>query len=245
MRPRRRLAVIAITVLTAVASATVAVAPAAVAAGVPKPSPVGPMRSQPKPKVVPDSLSGDPSTVGKVPGVPAGLSSAPSPAQPFDPARATVIDSQTTPTQKLYANADGSTTAEVAPRPIRFKDAKANAWRDIDPSLVAAPDGTLGPNAADPAASAHLSPESDATVATVETAAGTVGVRLPGATAARAEVSGATATYRRALGTRDLSLALTTDGVEESVILPDAGAGPNHAVEFALPPGVRARDGSV
>ncbi|HEX8771143.1 MAG TPA: DNRLRE domain-containing protein [Acidimicrobiales bacterium] len=230
-------------VLTTVATATTAVVPAAVAAAPPKPKAVGPMRSDPKPKPVSEPLRGDLSAVGNVPGVPAGEST-PEPARPFDKAKATAIESETTATKKLYANPDGTTTAEISTRPTRFKDT-TGTWRDIDLNLVTAADGTLGPKAGDPSMSARLSPEGDATAATLDTPAGTIGVRFAGATAAPATVDGPNATYRRALGTRDLSLALTTDGLEESVILPDATAGPSHTVEFALPVGTAVRETSA
>ncbi len=241
----RRLGVITATVAITVASATVAVAPAAVAAAPPKPKPVGAMRSAPPPKPAPDLLRGDLSTVGKVPGIPGtpvgtGGPTTSSP-QPFDPSRSTVVDAATTPTKKLYNNPDGSQTAAVSTKPTRYRDEATNAWKDIDLTLVAQTDGTLGPKAA-PKASARLSPEGDATVATVETSAGTIGVRLPAATAAPAAAKGRTATYRGAMGRADLSIALNADGLEDTVTLADATAGPTHRIEFALPAGVSARN---
>lgn len=240
-----RLGMLAAMVVTTIASATVGVAPAAVAATPPKPKPVGAMASPPPPKPVSDRLSGDASALGKVPGVPAPAAPggpAPSSPQQFDPSHSKLVDAATTPTRKLYDNPDGSQTAQVSPRPTRYQDpAAGGAWKDIDLTLVPQTDGTLGPTAA-PTSSARLSPEGDATVATVETPAGTIGVRLPAASAAPATTKGHTATYRGALGRADLSVDLTVDGVEETVTLPDATSGPTHRVEFALPAGMTARD---
>ena len=156
----------------------------------------------------------------------------------FDPARSRVVE--TTETKKLYANPDGTQTVELSTKPVRFRDEATGGWRDIDLTLVPGADGTLGATAA--AASApRLSPEADATAAVVPTPAGTIGLRVPGAAAAPARVRGHTATYPGAAAGRDLALALTVDGVEESVVLPDAHADRAHRVQFALPAGLTAR----
>jgi len=46
---------------------------------------------------------------------------------------------------------------------------------------------------------------------------------------------------RGALGGRDLSLALTPDGVEETVVLADRAAPATYVGKFRLPAGVSAR----
>lgn len=153
-----------------------------------------------------------------------------------------MVDAETTATRKLYKSGDGSFIAEVSPKPTRFKDATTGTWRDIDLTLVPGIDGSLGPKAADPSSSAHLSPVGDATVAAFDTSAGPIGMRLPAGVAAPASVRGRTATYKGAVGGNDLTLDLTSDGVEESVVLADARAEPTHTVEFAVPAGVTARD---
>ncbi|HEX2046188.1 MAG TPA: DNRLRE domain-containing protein, partial [Acidimicrobiales bacterium] len=75
----------------------------------------------------------------------------------------------------------------------------------------------------------------------VDTSAGTVELRHPDARGVAASVEGRTASYRGALGRRDLTVALTTTGFEETVVVPDAAAGTTYLDELVLPPGVSAR----
>lgn len=92
------------------------------------------------------------------------------PARPsFDAARSTPVDAETTPTRRIYANPDGSRTAVIDEKPVRFKD-PAGAWQDFDLTLVPGPDGALVAKAAPSAA--RLGTRSDGALATVATEAG-------------------------------------------------------------------------
>gem|GEM_PF-1400120 len=159
-------------------------------------------------------------------------------ASAFDPVRSTPLDAETTPTKKVYANPDGSRSAELTTRPTRFSDSAG--WHDIDLRLVPGPDGTLGARSAQHAA--RLGASADAQAVTVDTTAGPVGLRHPGASAAPAVLDGARASYAKALAGRDVTEALTVDGFEETVVLPDARAGAAYTDELSLPAGVVARD---
>ncbi|MGI9032821.1 MAG: hypothetical protein ACR2HY_03885 [Acidimicrobiales bacterium] len=162
----------------------------------------------------------------------------------FDPARSKTVDDQTTATKKQFVNPDGTKTVQVSPHPVRFRDpGSAGAWRDIDPTLSPAPDGTLRPKAAP--SGARLAYNGEATVAAVDTSAGSIGLRHPGEQAdlgAAAVMEGAKANYKGAVGGHDLTMAATSDGVEETVSLPDATASPTYTDELTLPAGVSARE---
>ncbi|MGH9154047.1 MAG: hypothetical protein ACRD03_17050, partial [Acidimicrobiales bacterium] len=69
----------------------------------------------------------------------------------FDPARSTPIDSETTPTRRVWANPDGTRTLQAHTRPVRYQDG-SGAWRDFDLTPVPAPDGTLRARSAPAAA---------------------------------------------------------------------------------------------
>ncbi|CAN5813840.1 hypothetical protein BH23ACT12_BH23ACT12_02690 [soil metagenome] len=159
----------------------------------------------------------------------------------FDPAKSTPIESETTPSKRNWKNPDGSRTAELSTRPVRFKD-PTGAWRDFDLKLEKNAAGVLVPQAAPEAA--KLSGNASGAVATVETAAGPISLHHPGASSAEARIEGQNATYPKALDGKDLVLSATTDGYKEKVVLPDASAGPSYLEEFLLPAGVTARNGA-
>ncbi len=113
-------------------------------------------------------------------------------------------------------------------------------WKDLDDTLVAGADGSLAPKSAP--GSTRLPSRADG-VTTLDTPAGPIAIRHPGASSASAKASKASAAYAGALGRRDLLAVLTADGVEEFVTLPDAAAGASYQLEVTLPPGLSARDG--
>lgn len=170
---------------------------------------------------------------------PKGSSAKPS---SFDPARSVPLDEQTTPTRRVWRNGDGTETEEVSLSAVRFKDPQGR-WVDIDTTIVPGPDDTLVAKAAPGAA--RLRKRSGDTEATVDTAAGPVMLRHPGAQAVAAAVAGDHANYRSALGGRDLELVLTPDGFKETVVIGSAAAGPSYRDELVLPPGASARTGDA
>lgn len=232
---------LAVATCVAIVATNGAVAPSARAAPAPKAARDLPGLSSPP---VPTAKADIPATgadVANIPPNPSQLATVRPRAKPsaFDPARSTLVDAETTPTQKVFANSDGTRTAQISPRPVRFRDA-SGAWREIDLAVTAAPDGTLGPKAAP--SGARLAPNAGATVAVLSTPAGPIGLAHPQARAGLATASGSTVTYKGALGGRDLALSLVADGVEEAVVLADAKAGATYRDELALPAGLGAVD---
>ena len=114
----RRGFVIAVLAVITVASSQALVAPPAAEAATAKPSkPVPALRSEPAPETKPVLPIGDFRNV-PVEGVP--MPAGP-PQAPFDPATATIVDVETTPTKRVYSNPDGSRTALVDSRSARFR----------------------------------------------------------------------------------------------------------------------------
>jgi hypothetical protein len=140
----------------------------------------------------------------------------------FDPARSRAHETRTTATRRVFTNPDGSTTMEVASGPVRFQD--STGWRDIDLSLVTRPDGTLGAKSA--TKSASLGAKGDTSVATIDTSAGSISLRHPGARPVPAVVDRERATYPGGLGGSDLALALNTSGFSEMVTVNSEASGP-------------------
>jgi len=159
--------------------------------------------------------------------------------RPVDLAKTTVDDAQTTPTKKVHVAADGTKVLEVNPSPVRFKD-PAGKWQDIDLTVTPAADGTLGAKSA--AKATKLSPQAQGTVAVLDTDAGPIGLRHPDASAAPATTKDRRSTYKGALAGRDVALDLNSNGVEETVSLPDAKAATTYTDELTLPAGVTAKE---
>lgn len=197
------------------------------------------LQSEPAPKALPERVSGD---FTNPPSHPAQADAA-RPARPsaYDPARSVPVDEETTPTKKVVTNRDGSRTAIVSAGPVRFRDAAG--WHDIDLSLLPGAEGRLTAKSAQGAAT--LAPRAEGLVARIDTPAGPIGLRHPQSSPAPAVTDKAKATYKGALGGRDLVLSLTPEGFEETVVLPDAAASNTYLDEFVLPAGVSARNADV
>lgn len=201
------------------------------------PSPAPPKTS---PEIPDGSIEGTEDMAAR----PSDLAPRPASEKPpsFDPARSRLVDAETTATKKVYANEDRTTTVQLSSRPTRVKDAATGKWKDIDLALVAGRDGTLASKAAD--SGVTLAPKADGTSMNLDTPAGKISLSRPGAGPAPAVVDGSKATYKGALGGRDLVVAATADGFAESVVLHDAKAGASYVNEFTLPAGMTAREGS-
>ncbi len=232
--------------ITAMASGLPAVMSPAAAASPPKPKPtrqLPALHSDPPAKPVGETRAGGPLT-----------SPPPDPSEPegtfhgtkgasFDPARSTVVDAETTPTKKVFANPDGTRTVQLDQAPVRHRDPATGKWADIDLRLVAGADGKLGAASA-PKGSARLATNAKGDVATVDSPAGTISLRHPDAASSAAATAGQTTTYARALpGGRDLALAARPDGFEETVTVPNAASGGTYLDELVVPAGVSARQG--
>jgi RHS repeat-associated protein len=219
--------------------ATLVVRPAAAQSKPGPPKPVPGLVSPPSPKARPEAVNGNFAN-------PPDPSQPPPPPEPhpsFDPARSTPLDAETTPTAKVYRNPDGSHTAVINARPVRVKDPSApGGWKDIDLSLAAGADGVLSPKGS-PTSARVAARADDPALARVDTPAGPIGLRHPDAAPAAATVAPDGAHYPNALpGGRELVLVPTDDGVEESVVLPDAASPTTWREEISLPPGLSARE---
>lgn len=231
-----------LTALAVTAATLVGVSPAALAQAKPKvtePKDLPALPSWPPAKVVPEALKGD---FADAPPHPDQLGDPNRPTKSsFDPAKSTLIASETTPTKLTYANPDGTRTDVITAAPTRFKDAKG-AWVDIDLALAPAANGALRAKSAE--RSPTVAAKADG-VTTIDVAGGTIELRHPGAAAVPATIDKGAATYAKALGRRDLRVELVTGGVETFVVLPDAGAGATYVTELTLPAGFSARDATV
>jgi len=234
----RRLPAILAT-LAVTAAMLVGISPAATAAGKPpvkaaKDLPPLPATAPPKaqPEVVKGDFSNPPLNPGDVSAIRQPTKSA------FDPAKSRLIDSETTPTKLTYANPDGTRTDVITQQPTRFKDAKG-AWVDTDLALAPTPNGSLRAKASDKSATAAAKADG---VTSIDVAGGTIELRHRDAGPVPATLDTGTATYAKALGRRDLRVSLVSGGIEEFVVLPDAGAGASYVTEVTLPAGFAARD---
>ncbi len=205
----------------------------------PAPAPQAP--ASPDPSLSPTTTvppwDATPKDASKV--VPAPPPADPSKPKGFDEKASTVVAAETTPTKLVYANPDGSRTAKLSTVPQRFKDGSGK-WVDYDLSIVSRADGSVGAKAAPQAAT--LNRKADGNLATVQTSAGPVALRHPGASPVAAALDKHEAKYPWALSAgRDLKIALTRDGFKESVILPDAKAPASYTEELVLPAGASVR----
>lgn len=238
-RAGRVSALIVVSCLAATAATAIAASPAIAAPAKPKEAkdlPALPAAAQQKAR--PDEGRGD---FENPPPHPDNLEKVHPSSTTFDPARATVIDSETTATRKSYRGSDGTRTDVLSLEPVRYQDEKG-VWRDIDTSLVAGGDGSFAAKAAP--SSARVPARADGPVV-LATPKGPIAIRHQGAAAIPGTAEDSSVTYVNALGRRDLRLALTAEGVEDFVVLPDAGAGSSYVLELSLPGGLAARDGAA
>ncbi|HET9442625.1 MAG TPA: hypothetical protein VFO65_04835, partial [Acidimicrobiales bacterium] len=159
----------------------------------------------------------------------------------FDPERSVPIASETTSTRRVFQNPDGSKTLEAATRPVRYQPTPGGPWLDIDLTLAPTSAGDLAARAAP--GSPRLAPTAGGMLASVDTTAGTIGLRHPGSAPVPATLDGRRATYPGALPRADVVVELTDDGFKESVVLADPDAAPSYREEFVLPAGASARQG--
>ncbi|MEU9450634.1 LamG-like jellyroll fold domain-containing protein [Streptomyces sp. NPDC048277] len=131
---------------------------------------------------------------------------------------------ESTRTETVYQNADGSTTREMYTSPVNYQVGKGR-WAPIDVDLRAGPDGRWHEKAnslgVDFAADA-----TDSALASLTDGKGhRVAYALKGAASVKGTADGSTVTYHDVLADTDLALAPTATGVKESVVLGSADAG--------------------
>jgi RHS repeat-associated protein len=161
----------------------------------------------------------------------------------FDPSKATLLDSLTTPTQQVYVNPDGSHVAVISAGPVRFHDAAG--WHNIDETLTPTAGGGLTATASPGAAT--LASHAAGTIA-VPAGSGQVQLGHPGVADVAGVVSGPTVSFPAALATGiDLTETLMpAGGLEERVIIStppsSTGASSNsYLATLTLPAGWSAR----
>jgi RHS repeat-associated protein len=124
---------------------------------------------------------------------------------------------------KVFANTDGTFTAEIHSKPIHFRN-DAGKWKDIDPTLLVTPSGRAR-NAAGPMKVDVAEKADDPALAKVVTEAGQAfAYGLADAAAAPASIDRSVAMYRDVLPNVDVRLSVQDAGVKEDLILrsPDA-----------------------
>ena len=142
------------------------------------------------------------------------------------------IGSQRAERRTVYANPNGTTTAIEHTQPVRV--VRDNAWTPVDATLVAAPDGSVGPRAA--TFGLRLSGGGDGKLLTAERAGRTLSLDWPGALP-RPAVTGGRATYAEVLPGVDLVVSVTPDSFSHVLVIKTAEAAENpelSAVELGL-----------
>lgn len=133
------------------------------------------------------------------------------------------VTDETTPTQLVTANPDGTFTAEASPEPVRVK--QGADWVPVDTDLQPDSSGLIVPKAA----AAHIAFSgggSTAPLATIEAGGRSYTVRSPWELP-EPELSGSTATYADVLPGIDLVVAATADGFSENLVLKTRAAAAN------------------
>ena len=236
--------VLVVVALLGVVIPLIAPAPSALADGG-SPSDLPALESATEVVPPPEVPVGDFSTAPIAPAHPATLPAPTPPIVGFDPVASTLIPSLTTASQLVYANADGSRTAEITSGPTRYQDG-AGAWVAYDMALVLGTDAmwhaTAAPNAA------RIAPVSTGSLATMPTAAGDAQYKVVGAAPLiGAQIDGNAVRFADLLGPgRSVVLTPTRDGLEDALVLAaPATAASSFSVQFTVPSGVTARQGST
>lgn len=131
-----------------------------------------------------------------------------------------------TPTTRVFANPNGTWTAEESMVP-RFARTAAGAWVAADPTLQTRPDGTLAPVAA--IFDMAFSGGGTGPLVTMTKGAGTLTLGWP-ARLPKPTVSGATATYPEILPGVDLQVIAAVDGFSHVIVVKTRAAAANPAL---------------
>lgn len=153
-----------------------------------------------------------------------GRPQAPSPLRPsaFDKDRSRVVER--TERSDVFANPDGSRTAQVHAQPVNFQDG-SGAWRPIDTRVVA--DGAGFRNGGGPLAARFAARGDAAGVVKVSAGAAAASFSMDGAAPAAASPTGSTVRYPGVAPGVDLEYQVGARSVKELVVLrqpPSAGA---------------------
>jgi hypothetical protein len=191
--------------------------------------------------VVASAVSAAPSAregVLAVPSVP-HLSEAPDVASAVHAARAqgsrVEVVGERTGTRTVYANPDGTETAEVTAASIRTK--VGNEWRPFDTTLTARQDGRVAPNAAEGGVS-FSGGGASAPLAALQDSDRALSLFWPGELP-KPELSGNKATYREVLPGADLVMLAERDGLQQHLVVKSREAARNPAL-VSIRMGLRA-----
>ncbi|WIX84936.1 LamG-like jellyroll fold domain-containing protein [Amycolatopsis sp. DG1A-15b] len=135
------------------------------------------------------------------------------------------VAAETTEKSQVFANPDGTFTMRSTARPTRVK--RDGGWHAIDTTLVARPDGTVGP-AMSPTDVA-FSRGGTAPVISVAEGAGKLALSWP-AVLPEPVLAGNTATYPAVFPGVDLKVAADVSGFSEVLVVHDAEAAKNPAL---------------
>lgn len=129
----------------------------------------------------------------------------------------------------VYANPDGTWTAELAPEPVQVQDPASGEWSDVDTTLVDTGHGIM-PEAA--ASDLVLSAGGDQVFAKMTVDGQLIEWRWP-STLPTPVLDGATATYADVSAGQDLVVEATSTGFQHFVVLQSAPA-PGFAVRLPI-----------
>ena len=139
-----------------------------------------------------------------------------------------VVLDETSPTELVIANPDGSWTTDTAPEPVRTVDTATGEWVEIDTTLVEV-EGGFAPAAA--VGGLVVSDGGDKTFASLDVQDRGLDWKWPDVLPAPV-IDGNTATYVGVVGGGDLVVTATPAGFRQDIVL---NAPPTDAVSFAVP----------
>lgn len=157
------------------------------------------------------------------------LTEAQASAQAVKSGKAVAVAADTTATRTVTANPDGTFTETTTNQPVRAE--VGGAWKNLDPTLVRNPDGTISPKVAD--SSLKLSGGGHGPLAVMAHSATSLTLNLPSgiSTLPAPTLSADTATYAGVLPGVDLQITATDlGGFSEVLVVHDAAAAQNPAL---------------
>ncbi|AYG78396.1 tRNA(Glu)-specific nuclease WapA [Streptomyces hundungensis] len=153
---------------------------------------------------------------------------------------------KSTATESVFDNADGTTTRQIAQKPVNYRDADGN-WQPIDTRVKVGSDGRLHESAN--SLGIDLAPRStDPAVVSVSTDSDhALSFGLQGAAEVAGKADGSKVTYPGILPATDLTVVPTTTGVKEAVVLHSAQAADSWTFPLTLKglTAVQNKDGAI
>ena len=144
----------------------------------------------------------------------------------FNAATSTLVQSGTTAQSVLYKNADGSYTRHVYQGPVNYKTS-SGTWAPINEGLVPGSGGRWQERANSVGASFAAEGSQSLGTLTADGGAQSVSFSLAGASGVTGVASGSSVTYPGILPQTDVTETATATGLEETLTLHSAQAGPS------------------